>query len=387
MIQPITEAYTAESVGVITRILTEELKLEREGTADPDRSRIIDLESYRKDGSTFWIGLSVSFLRDKNGAAIGLIGVSRDITERKKTEEEMQKFAAVVKHSSELVNLSTLDGRMIFLNESGGKMLGIEPHEVENVNIMEVIPNHLIGLVEKELLPALIKGRTWKGDLQYRNMKTGKLTNVHAMTFTVKDPDTGEPQFLVNVSLDITERKQAEEALKQQNLFLNDILKSLTHPFFVIDAHDYTVKMANSAAGFNLPLKNETCHSITHKSDKPCQGREHQCPLEIVKKTKKSTVVEHLHFDENGNRRIIEISGYPIIDKTGNVIQMIEYCFDITERKQAEEELKKNMKQLERFNKVAVDRELRMIEMKREINDLLEKAGLEKKYSIQNMKK
>ena len=135
-------------------------------------------------------------------------------TERKRAEEEMQKLVLVVKHSSELVNLGTLDGRMTFLNESGSKMLGIEPHEVENMNIMEVIPDHLTGLVEKELLPALIKGETWEGDLQYRNMRTGELTDVHAMTFTIKDPDTGKPQFLANVSLDITERKRAEKIQK-----------------------------------------------------------------------------------------------------------------------------------------------------------------------------
>ena len=140
--------------------------------------------------------------------------LKQDIVERNRYEEEMRKFVAVVKHSSELINMSTLDGRMTFLNDAGSKMLGIEPHEVENVNIMEVIPDHWTGLVKKELLPALMKGGTWEGDLQYRNLKTGKLTDVHAMTFTVKDPDTGEPQFLANVSFDITERKRFDEIIQ-----------------------------------------------------------------------------------------------------------------------------------------------------------------------------
>ena len=129
----------------------------------------------------------------------------------------MLKLAAVVKYSSELVNLSTLDGKMTFLNESGGKMLGIEPHEIKNMNIMDVIPDHLKEHVEKELLPALMKVGIWEGDLQYRNIRTSELTDVHAMTFTIKDTDTGEPQFLANVSLDITERKQAEANLISRN--------------------------------------------------------------------------------------------------------------------------------------------------------------------------
>ena len=70
-----------------------------------------------------------------------------------------------------------------------------------------------------------------------------------------------------------------------------------------------------------------------------------------------------------------------VCDSSGKVLYYEGTVEDITERKQAEEELKQKMKQLERFNKVAVDRELRMIDLKREINELLEKAGLEKKYS------
>ena len=55
---------------------------------------------------------------------------------------------------------------------------------------------------------------------------------------------------------------------------------------------------------------------------------------------------------------------------------------DFTERKQAEEELKKNIKQLERFNRLTVGRELRMIELKKEINELLKETGRVEKYKI-----
>ncbi|GAH16450.1 unnamed protein product, partial [marine sediment metagenome] len=58
-----------------------------------------------------------------------------------------------------------------------------------------------------------------------------------------------------------------------------------------------------------------------------------------MKKTKKPVVVEHIHYDEGGNARNIEVHGYPILDTEGNVVQMIEYCLDITERKQVGEKL------------------------------------------------
>ncbi|MBC8416374.1 MAG: hypothetical protein H8E11_08090, partial [Candidatus Cloacimonetes bacterium] len=55
---------------------------------------------------------------------------------------------------------------------------------------------------------------------------------------------------------------------------------------------------------------------------------------------------------------------------------------DITERWEAEEKLKKRNQQLEAFNKIAVDRELRMIELKKEINELLKKSGEKPQYTV-----
>jgi len=168
-----------------------------------------------KDGSWRYLESNSVPIYNSKGEITGFRGVDRDVTERKQGEEELRKLAAVVKYSSELVNLATLEGNMIFLNQAGGIMLGLDPKDVNKVNIMEVIPDHLKELVVKELLPALINDGTWEGDLQYRNLKTGGLTDVHATTFAIKNPDTGEPQFLANVSLDITDRKRAENTLRE----------------------------------------------------------------------------------------------------------------------------------------------------------------------------
>ena len=139
------------------------------------------------------------------------------ITQRKRAEEELQKLASVVRHSSELVNLATPDGKMVFLNEAGAKMLGIDPEKVEEVHILQVIPDRLQEKARTEILPALREGGNWAGELQYLNLKTGELTDVYAMAFTVSIPDAGEPLYLANVSLDMTERRRAEEELRKSN--------------------------------------------------------------------------------------------------------------------------------------------------------------------------
>jgi PAS domain S-box-containing protein len=129
--------------------------------------------------------------------------------------------------------------------------------------------------------------------------------------------------------------------------FLETVLESLTHPFYVIDAKDYTIQMANSAARLGEITGVVTCHALTHKKNKPCSMRNHPCPLEMVKKTNKPVTVEHIHYDKDGNTRNVEVHGFPIFDNDGNIVQMIEYCLDITDRKQMEEDLRQHREHLE----------------------------------------
>jgi diguanylate cyclase (GGDEF)-like protein/PAS domain S-box-containing protein len=84
---------TDPSYTVAMRHLHDELELEQAGDADPQRSRAIELEEQRKDGSTIWTESTVSFLRDEQGRAIGILGVSRDITARKQTESRLNYLA------------------------------------------------------------------------------------------------------------------------------------------------------------------------------------------------------------------------------------------------------------------------------------------------------
>jgi len=156
----------------------------------------------------------------------------------------------------------------------------------------------------------------------------------------IKDP-TGAVTGLVLTLVNVTERRRAEEKITLQNEFLNSVIESVTHPLYVIDVSDYTIKAANSAARLGSLPESPTCYALTHRSPKPCDGAEHPCPLEEIKRTKKPVSVEHVHYDKDGNTRNLEIHAYPILDSQGDIVQMIEYCLDITPRKQAEEALRK----------------------------------------------
>jgi len=294
----------------------------------------------RKDTTDIDCSINAVARRDNNGKIIGFQGIIRDITKRKRAEEEMQKLAAVVRHSNELVNLATLDGRMIFLNEAGCKMLGIEPHEMPNVNIMEVIPDHLKGLVEKELLPRLMMGEIWEGDLQYRNMKTGELTDVHAMTFTVKDSDTGVPQFLANVSLDITQRKQSEEALRESEEKLRNIFENSTNLFYSHTTDHQLTYLSPQVTEILGYTPEEAMIKWTElASDNPLNEKGFELTLKAIETGRPQPPYELELVHKSGRKVWVEIREAPVAED-GKTVSIVGAVTDITERKRMEESRK-----------------------------------------------
>jgi len=151
------------------------------------------------------------------------------------------------------------------------------------------------------------------------------------------------------LQLEIRERRKAEERIMQQNEFLNQVIESFTHPFYVIDASDYTIKMANSAAINGELSPGITCYALTQHRHSSCGEDMDGCPLELIKKTRKPVTLSHIHFDRKGNARDVEVHGYPIFDRQGNVVQMIEYSLDVTERKKMEQELSDTAERIKNF--------------------------------------
>ena len=135
---------------------------------------------------------------------------------------------------------------------------------------------------------------------------------------------------------EIAECEQAQKTTQAEQDFVNTVLESLSHPFYIIDAHDYTIKKANPAAIAAGIGEHSTCYSISHRRTHPCEGLDHPCPLEEVKKTGRPAVVEHLHYDSEGNAKNVDVYAYPVFDSEGAVKQVIEYCLDVTDRKRAE---------------------------------------------------
>jgi len=89
--QYLSEMVTLETYSRVMDVFARELEKEEEGTADPDRSVEIEMEYYHKDGHTQWLENRIHAIRDNDGRPVGLHGVSRDITKRKKAEEDLKE--------------------------------------------------------------------------------------------------------------------------------------------------------------------------------------------------------------------------------------------------------------------------------------------------------
>jgi PAS domain S-box-containing protein len=162
-------------------------------------------------------------------------------------------------------------------------------------------------------------------------------------------------RYVQELEKKIDTRQNTEPVVKKQPEFLNLVLESLSHPFYVIDVNNYSVTLANSAARTEHTTGLSTCYALTHKRDVPCDSAEHPCPLEIIKRTQKPCVVEHIHFDKDDRPRNVEVHAYPVFDDNGEISQMIEYTFDITDRKRIEKALKDSEMKFRTVTESAVD--------------------------------
>lgn len=101
---------TPTSAQMARTIFEEELAMEQARHTDPFRSRVLELEHIRKDGATIWAEVRGSILHDEDGHVIGIVGVTRDVTERKKMQNEKQRLEAQLLHAQKIEAIGTLAG-------------------------------------------------------------------------------------------------------------------------------------------------------------------------------------------------------------------------------------------------------------------------------------
>lgn len=257
-------------------------------------------------------------------------------------KESENKFESMIAAVKDAIILVDNDGKIDFLNDAAERMFGYSRQEIMNKNLNFILtPEKYHDAYIKAFSKfkttgdGLMIGKTIELEAKRNDGCIFPIElSLSALTIKGKWHATG-------IIRDITSRRQDEEKLKSQNEYIKLVINSFTTPFYVINVKDYTIAMANTA--ICAPgEEGETCYAITHKRNKPCGHKEHKCPLEEVTRTKKPATLEHLHLDLNGESRIMEIHCFPIFDREGNVVQVIEYSLDITESRKTQEAVRES---------------------------------------------
>jgi len=173
--------------------------------------------------------------------------------------------------------------------------------------------------------------------------------------------------LVAEANIDITKRKEIERDLKRSTEEWQRTFDVINDLVFIQDTN-FTITKVNKAFAAALKAKPEDivgkkCYELLHKSKEPWPD----CPFVRTVKNKAANVQE---VDDPKIGIPLLVSTSPIFNAKGELVGSVHIARDITDMKKAEKELKKKMKDLETFQKAAVGRELKMVEMRKRIKEL-----------------
>jgi PAS domain S-box-containing protein len=145
----------------------------------------------------------------------GLAIYYRDITERKRAEAEQQRLADIVQNSSDFIGICDLDWMVIFLNDAGQRMVGLNGiEEVRRSRVPDYFAPKDLASVGEEMFATVLEEGRWVGELNLRHFETGEPIPVLWDVFRLDDPRTGEPANFATITRDISERKREQKGIE-----------------------------------------------------------------------------------------------------------------------------------------------------------------------------
>ncbi len=156
-------------------------------------------------------------------------GVSLDISERKRLEEERHRFVSLVENSTEFIGMCDLQGIPFYFNEAGLRMVGLDSlEEALGKKVEDFIFPEDRDFLRNEFHPRVLREGRGEVELRFRHFKTGEARWMIHTVFPVRDRDDNIVG-LATVNRDITDRKHAEQLLKDADRRKDEFLATLGH--------------------------------------------------------------------------------------------------------------------------------------------------------------
>ncbi|HSR12122.1 MAG TPA: PAS domain S-box protein, partial [Thermodesulfobacteriota bacterium] len=345
------EMLTPDSLKLVRAILAEELAREGKPGADPNRHRTMEVQQLCKDGSYAWAEARMSFIRSGEGRPVGVLGVTRDISKRKRAEAELkeiaEKYSTLFNTTSDGVWINDLEGRILEANDAYCRMSGYSREEIlsmpisalEAVETGEEISRHIKNIID-----------VGHDSFESRHRrKDGSLFDVDITALYFRS-DGGRIAIFTR---DITDRKGMERELRKSRdeleLGVQERTAEIKRQAALIGlSHDAMIatdlksritfwsKGAEEVYGWR---REEALGRVIYELfQTKFEGPPSEVLAEIVRKGRWDGELVHTRRD---GQRITVLSRQVVQrDPDGNPVGIFEINIDITERKKVEEELR-----------------------------------------------
>ncbi len=334
---------------------------------------------------------------DAEGNLLGYRGVDTDITEQKKAElalrESEERFRNLYSNMAEGVCLQKLvfdhhgkaiDYQIIGVNQQYENILGIKQEDIVGKLASEVY-NHSPAPYLPIYSSVVNTGIPYTFESFYEPM------NKH---FSISVSPWDKDGF-ATIFADITHRVKAEDVLRQERMMLRTLIDHIPDSIFVKDAQARKI-ISNPADLLIMQLATEA-EAIGKTDLELYPGESGQAwyndDMSVITTGQPLLNKEGYYIDENGNKRWQVASKIPLKNEAGNVTGLVGIGHDITKQRQTEEEIRQKVKELAlsndeltRFNRLAIGREMRMIELKQHCNRLSTQLGLAEPYNLDFLK-
>ncbi len=292
------------------------------------------------NGEVFWSEISLQ--KTEIGGKGRILAVVRDVSERKKLEEKVkegeQYYRTLVETSHDGISLMDLEGNMLFVNSRKAGMVGaLKPEALIGTNAFALLTQESQQTI-RELMPSLI-ANGYIDNIEAEVQRLDGTTFNAEFNVTVLKNSNGSPQYLMDTMRDITQRKEAERALKESEEKYRTLLESMNEVVILAD-NNHVVQYVNSQ--FTKALGYEPEEIVGKVGYKMLHDPEDYIVVENANAnriSKQSSSYELAFKSKKGEKFIFLVSGAPLFDAFGNTMGSIGSMMDITERKKAEKEL------------------------------------------------
>jgi len=310
-------------------------------------STIFEKRYIHKQGHIVWGQVSSSLAKDLEGEPLYFISHVQDISERKRAEEQIlianERLQYLLSSTSAVIYTAKTSGDYgaTFISDNVTQMVGYNPHEfIEDSGFWfdHIHPEDQSRISEE--VSHVFEQELYNYEYRFQH-KDSRHIWVRDEMKLVKDKD-GNPIEIIGFWVDITDRKRAEEALRESEKYLSKAQEIAHIGHWKLNPETGEVFGSNELFRIlNLNREDatlETFAGVVHPDDREYdlyyirRGMEEGVPWDI----------EHRLLLKDGNEKTIHAIGEAIKDETGKIVELVGTVRDITERKESEQKLKES---------------------------------------------